>query len=50
VRQARRRQVGAKILARGIEAGLEERDGDLYRVVTLPPAKRRNADAENPNP
>ena len=40
VRQARRRQVGAKILARGTETGLEERDGELYQVVVLPPARR----------
>jgi hypothetical protein len=41
VRQARRRQVGARILGRSTEAGLEERDGDLYRVVVLPPTRRR---------
>jgi hypothetical protein len=41
VRQARRRQIGARVLARGTEAGLEERGGELYRVVVLPPTRRR---------
>ena len=38
---ARRRKAGARILARSTEVGVEERDGELYRIIALPPTRRR---------
>jgi hypothetical protein len=37
----RSRRTGARILARATAKGLEERDGEMYRVVVLPPKRKR---------
>ena len=35
-----RMKMGAKLLARGEETGTEVRDGQTFKVVTLPPKRR----------
>jgi hypothetical protein len=40
--QQRRKRTGAKVLAKGKHTRNEERDGQVYRVVSLPPKRRRS--------
>ena len=40
---ARRAATGARILERAKDAGTVERDGRTFRVVVLPPKRRRGA-------
>jgi hypothetical protein len=40
--KARRAATGARILAKAKDAGTLERDGQQFRVVALPPKRRRS--------
>jgi hypothetical protein len=39
-RRERRRRTGARILSKAKDAGTVERDGQVFRVVQLPPKRR----------